>query len=75
MWVAEKGKSMSDYPKRFMSITELARIGYSKSQIMCDVHARGQNFARLTPGGGKWLIDTTKYEKWLDKKLRHIAGG
>ena len=65
---------MSDYPKRFMSITELVCMGYPKAQLVCDVHARGQNFARLTPGGGKWIIDTSKYEKWLEKKLRHIAG-
>ena len=75
MGCVRKEKVMSDYPKRFMSISELVALGYSKFQLTNDVHARSQNFARLTPGGGKWIIDTIKYEKWLDRKLRHIAGG
>lgn len=63
-----------EYPKPIMSITELEALGFSKTELKYAVHARGQNFAVKTHGGGKWKIDTEKFEKWRTRGIGSVLG-
>ena len=57
------------YPKQIMSITELAELGFCRDYLRAACHAEGQNFATKTVGGGKFQIDTEKFEEWRQKRL------
>ena len=59
---------MEGTSKEIYSINELIALGYSGTSLRYDVHARGQNFATKTSGGGKWLINRADYDKWLRRK-------
>lgn len=59
------------YPKPVMSITEIhITMGIPLAELKRAVHVPGQNFASLTSGRGKWLIDTEEYEKWRKKRAK-----
>lgn len=61
-----------EYPKMWMSISEMVALGFSRAQLNFDVHHRRQDFAYKTPRGGKWLINPYKYEKFLTKERRTV---
>lgn len=54
--------------KVLFSIKELTAMGYPAQTIKYDVHAKGQTFATMTAGRGKWLINKAKYDKWLERR-------
>lgn len=56
------------YPKQLMSISELVLLGYSRDYLKNIVHAPGQKFATLTPGGGKWQIDVEELERYRTRQ-------
>lgn len=58
------------YPKAVMSITELVEIGFGRDDMKAACHAEGQDFATRTVGGGKFLIDTEKFEQWRQKRVQ-----
>lgn len=59
------------YPKPMMSIKEIHTcMGIPLKELKRAVHVPGQQFASLTSGGGKWLIDTEEYEKWRKKRAK-----
>lgn len=61
------------YTKSLMSITELVKLGYSRAVLNDWVHIYDFPALKTSPKG-KWLIDTTKLEKWLLKhKLKKDA--
>lgn len=57
------------YPKPIMSITELLPLGFSRDELRAACHAADQDFAVKTIGGGKFQIDTEKFEAWRQAKL------
>lgn len=59
-----------NYPKPLMSITELREMGFGKEDLNRMVHIPGQNFARKTTGGGKWMIDTEAFERFRQNRRR-----
>ncbi|MEG1847659.1 MAG: hypothetical protein RRX92_04400 [Lachnospiraceae bacterium] len=52
------------YAKPIMSVSELADMGFSKSDLRNYSRIEGQNFATTTTGGGKILFDTEKFEEF-----------
>ena len=58
-----------EYTKRFMSITELVALGWSRSDLKQYVNAKGAPVIR-TAGGGKCLFDTTKLDEWVTSRMR-----
>lgn len=54
--------------KEIFSIKELVAIGYSKTDLTYDVHAKGQRFATKTANGGKWLINRAAYDKFRERR-------
>jgi len=52
------------YPKPIMTITELVPLGFTKHYLKRVCHVKGQDFAKKTPGGGKYYFDVEKFEKW-----------
>lgn len=52
-----------DFPKQLMSITEMRKLGYSRDMLRNMVRAQGCPVV-TTKNGGKYLFDTTKFEKW-----------
>lgn len=65
---------MMNYPKQIMSISDLVELGFSRTELNYAVHARGQDFAVKTHGGGKWKIDTEKFEKWRTRGIGNVLG-
>lgn len=59
------------FPKPIMSISELAQMGFSKTQLRELAKSRGQKccFTRSNKPGSKIFIDTQKLEKELYKNL------
>lgn len=55
------------YPKPLMSIPELSKMGYPERELRNLVRVTGFPARRLKKGG-KWLIDTTKLDRWLIHK-------
>lgn len=55
------------FPKQFMSISELSKIGFSRESLKGWVHVRGFPAFRNKPNG-KWYINTDQLEKWLKSK-------
>lgn len=52
------------YPKQLMSITELTKLGFPRDLLYKSAHAQGaEKYIIRTPGGGKILFDTEKFEK------------
>lgn len=47
-----------------MSITELEKMGYSRTDLKAYVHVRGFPCIR-TQGGGKILIETDGLDEWI----------
>ncbi len=55
-----------DYPKRFMSITELTELGHSRMALNQYAHAKGSPVIRTSnKPKSKILFDTSKLDKWL----------
>ncbi len=52
------------FPKQLMSISELTEMGFSRYELNKYVHARGCPVI-ISPGGGKYKIDTEKFPEWL----------
>ena len=52
------------YPKPLMSITELVKMGFPRDMLYKAAHAKGaERYIIRTPGGGKILFDTEKFER------------
>lgn len=51
------------------SITELEKEGWNKNVLLQIAHAKGSPAVK-TPGGGKWLFDLAKFEKFVEQRLR-----
>lgn len=51
------------------SISELKTLGWNKNVLMQIAHAKGSP-AFKTPGGGKWLFDVKKLEKFVETRLQ-----
>jgi hypothetical protein len=52
------------YPKPLMSITELNKLGFPRDLLYKAAHAQGcERYIIRTPGGGKILFDTEKWER------------
>ena len=49
---------------RVLGITELTKQGFSRTELMAIAHSKGGP-AFKTAGGGKWLFDMNKFEKFL----------
>ncbi|WP_312370867.1 hypothetical protein [Lachnoclostridium sp.] len=55
-------------PRKVISISELVELGWKKDTLL--QIARSKNSpAFKTPGGGKWLFDVKKFEKYVDERL------
>ena len=67
--IKKKGGEKVQYPKPIMSITELTELGFCRDYLKAACHAEGQNFATKTVGGGKFQIDTKKFEEWREACL------
>ena len=53
-----------NYPKPIMSISELVKMGFPKELLYKAAHAKGsERYVTKTPGRGKFLFDTEKFEK------------
>lgn len=59
-----------EYPRPIMSIKELAELGFSSTELHYACHIPGQTFATKTHGGGKWLIDTVEFDRFMRKRAR-----
>lgn len=63
-------RTIMQYPKPIMSITELTKLGFSRDYLDRAVHSKHANyFAQRTSRRGKFLIDTEKFQKAIEKKL------
>lgn len=51
-----------------MSITELIALGWNKYTLMQIAHSKGSP-AFKTCGGGKWLFDVKKLEKFVAERM------
>ena len=63
------------FPKPIMSLKELRDIGFPRQTLIEYTYIK--DFPGFkTPGGGKWLVDTEKFSKWLEsrKKRQHYVG-
>ncbi len=59
---------MVDFPKPVMSVSELKKYGYSAKTIYRIVRSTdGRQFAWQATPGGKWLVDTARFSRYLDK--------
>ena len=57
------------YPKPMMSITELTALGFSRDYLQKAVHCKhSDEFAYRTGRGGKFMVDTEKFDKAIRKK-------
>lgn len=62
--------------KRFASIADICEeMGFTRSQMLAYCHHRQCNFVTTTAGGGKFMIDTQKFIKFLDKIGGRVARG
>lgn len=57
------------FPKARMSTTELIKMGFTKEELLCLAHKKGQNYATQVVPGGKIRWDTERLQKELDKQL------
>lgn len=57
--------------KRFYTITELAKIGFSKYELQCATRIEGQTFAtRQRSGrGATWRFDLDEYVKFRKEQM------
>lgn len=63
MKIYHEGDVMN-YPKPIMSITELTKLGFPRDLLYKASHAQGsEKYIIRTPGGGKILFDTERWEK------------
>ena len=53
------------YPKKVMTITELADMGFPKRLLTNYTHIANQGFAFKTAENGKWLFDTEEFDKFI----------
>ncbi len=54
--------------RRVISITELVKLGWKRDTLL--QIARSKNSpAFKTPGGGKWLFDLKKFDKYVEERL------
>jgi hypothetical protein len=60
---------MPEFPKRFMSSGELRKMGFSKTFLLQMAHRENQKYAFRSAGGGKFIYDTIKLQKEMDKML------
>lgn len=60
---------MMQYPKPIMSVSELVKLGFTRDELNRAVHRKNQNFATKTLGGGKWRIDTEKFEQFRTNRI------
>lgn len=62
-------------PKRFYTISEMTQFGFSRWELQCACHVRGQDFA--TKGGlssrSVWRIDYEKYLKFREQATKKGA--
>lgn len=53
------------YPKGLMSISELTKLGFSKTDLyQAAHHYLSYKYIQVTKGGGKLLFDTEQWEKY-----------
>lgn len=53
------------YPKPYMSVSELAKMGLSKTSLyQAASHHLAYHYIIRTAGGGKILFDTEQFEKY-----------
>lgn len=60
------------FSKKLMSITELSKLGYPKSDLKCYVNVLGCPIVK-TKGGGKNLIDTDEFPLWLEEHQKKLG--
>lgn len=60
------------YPKEFMSITELTQLGLSRDYLKQLARADGAPIIR-TMGGGKILFRTAELDTFMDQISRRMA--
>lgn len=56
---------MKQSMKQVMSISELVAIGWKRNTLMNIAHSK--NSPAFNPGGGKWLFDMAKLEKYKEQ--------
>ena len=58
------------FPKKFMKISELIPLGFSRTELSQYAHRPNQNFA-YRPNGekGQFKFDTDKFQDYLDKEI------
>ena len=60
-----------NYPKQIMSISELQKLGFPRDLLYKAAHAQGsERYIMRTPGRGKILFDTEKWERARNKICR-----
>lgn len=53
------------YPKPVMSLTEMAKLGFSRTQLnQAAHHPLADKYMMTTANGGKFLFDTEKFERY-----------
>lgn len=56
------------YPKKFMSISELCKVGMSRSKLKQYVHMPKFPAKKLSPSkNSKYLVDTDPLDEWLKR--------
>lgn len=54
-----------NFPKKIMTITEIAQLGFSRRYLQDCVHIQGNTFALRRGSKGKFMIDTDEFNKFL----------
>lgn len=62
-------ESKKEYPKRYMTISELLPYGFTRCELMKYVKIHG--FPAYKPAGqtSTWKIDTSKLDNWLMRRF------
>lgn len=56
---------------RVMSISQLVELGWSRTDLMRIAHSK-KSPAFKTGGGGKWMFDMAKLEKFIEERRKNL---
>lgn len=59
----------SDYPKKYMTISELLPYGFTRTELMSYCQMRGFPAYKAPGKTSPWKIDTTKLDAWLKRRF------
>lgn len=54
------------FPKAVMSVSEMTKMGFTRAFLRSMLDKHGADFAWRTDGGGKWMIDTEAFGRFLN---------